>query len=62
MGVKAIEASQADAVALGLGGMFVANPDLPERIRIGALLNAFDRSISYGGGAQGYTDSRPLRP
>jgi len=60
MGVKAIEASQADAVALGLGGMFVANPDLPERIRIGALLNAFDRSISYGGGAQGYTDSRTL--
>jgi N-ethylmaleimide reductase len=60
MGVKAIEASQADAVALGLGGMFVANPDLPERIRIGALLNAFDRSTSYGGGAHGYTDSPTL--
>jgi N-ethylmaleimide reductase len=59
MGVKAIEASQADAVALGLGGMFVANPDLPERIRIGALLNAFDRSISYGVG-EGYTDSPTL--
>jgi N-ethylmaleimide reductase len=36
--------------------MFIANPDLPERIRIGAPPNAFDRSTSYGGGAHGYTD------
>ncbi len=36
--------------------MFIANPDLPERIRAGAELNAFDRSTAYGGGAAGYTD------
>ena len=40
----------------------IANPDLPERIRIGAPLNAFDRSTSYGGGAHGYTDYPRSRP
>jgi N-ethylmaleimide reductase len=54
MGVEAIKAGVADAVAFGR--MFVANPDLPERIRMGATLNVFDRSTSYGGGAHGYTD------
>jgi len=54
MGVDAVTAGSADAVAFGR--MFVANPDLPERIRTGAALNAFDRSTSYGGGAHGYTD------
>jgi N-ethylmaleimide reductase len=54
MGVEAVAAGHADAVAFGR--MFVANPDLPERIRAGAALNKFDRSTSYGGGAHGYTD------
>jgi N-ethylmaleimide reductase len=54
MGVEAVTAGLADAVAFGR--MFIANPDLPERIRTGAALNAFDRSTSYGGGAHGYTD------
>jgi N-ethylmaleimide reductase len=36
--------------------MFIANPDLVERIRMSAPLNAFDRATSYGGGARGYTD------
>ncbi len=54
MGVEAVAAGRADAVAFGR--MFVANPDLPERVRTGAALNAFDRSTSYGGGAHGYTD------
>jgi len=54
MGVAAIEHGLADAVAFGR--MFIANPDLPERIRTGALLNAFDRSTSYGGDSRGYTD------
>jgi len=54
MGAEAVQAGRADAVAFGR--MFVANPDLPERIRTGAPLNAFDRSTSYGGGAHGYTD------
>ncbi len=52
MGVEAVEASRADAVAFGR--MFVANPDLPERIRTGAALNTFDRSTAYGGSAHGY--------
>jgi 2,4-dienoyl-CoA reductase-like NADH-dependent reductase (Old Yellow Enzyme family) len=42
MGVAAVERGLADAVAFGR--MFIANPDLPERIRTGAPLNAFDRS------------------
>lgn len=54
MGVIAVEAKLADAVAFGR--MFIANPDLPARIRTGASLNRFDRSTAYGGGAHGYTD------
>jgi N-ethylmaleimide reductase len=54
MGVAAIECGLADAVAFGR--MFIANPDLPERIRTGAPLNAFNRATSYGGDAHGYTD------
>ena len=50
----AYHAGLADAVAFGR--MFIANPDLPERIRTGAPLNAFDRSSAYGGDAHGYTD------
>ncbi len=53
-GANAITAGLADAVAFGR--MFIANPDLPRRIRKGLALNAFDRSTAYGGGAHGYTD------
>jgi NADH:flavin oxidoreductase / NADH oxidase family len=49
--VSAIEAKLADAVAFGR--MSIANPDLPQRIRAGVPLNAFDRSTAYGGGAHG---------
>lgn len=49
-----LAANLADAVAFGR--MFIANPDLPERIRVGAPLNKFDRSTAYGGGSHGYTD------
>lgn len=54
MAVVAVNANLADAVAFGR--RFIANPDLPGRIRTGAALNVFDRSTSYGGGAHGYTD------
>jgi N-ethylmaleimide reductase len=37
--VSAIEAKLAHAVAFGR--MFIANPDLPQRIRAGVPLNAF---------------------
>ncbi len=54
MGVAAIKAGLADAVAFGR--MFIANPDLPERIQTGAAMNAFDRPTAYGGDARGYAD------
>jgi N-ethylmaleimide reductase len=54
MAVDTITVGLADAVAFGR--RFIANPDLPERIRTAAGVNAFDRSTAYGGGARGYTD------
>jgi N-ethylmaleimide reductase len=36
--------------------MFLANPDLVERIKENRPLNPPDRSTFYGGGAHGYTD------
>jgi N-ethylmaleimide reductase len=44
----------ADAVVVGRP--FLANPDLAERWRAGAELNAPDPDTFYGGGAEGYTD------
>jgi N-ethylmaleimide reductase len=38
------------------GSAFLANPDLPERFRLGAPLNSPDKSTFYTPGAQGYTD------
>ncbi len=49
-----IEKGDADFVAFGR--YFIANPDLPERIRLGLPLNPYDRDTFYGGNARGYTD------
>ena len=38
------------------GRPFIANPDLVDRLRIGAPLNVPDRATFYAGGAPGYTD------
>ena len=43
-----------DLVAFGVP--FLANPDLPERLRTGAPLNTPDKGSFYGGGAKGYID------
>ena len=43
-----------DAVAFGTG--FLANPDLPARIKAGAPLNAPDPATFYSPGPEGYTD------
>lgn len=51
---EAIADGQLDAVAFGTA--FLANPDLPERIRAGAELNAADATTFYTPGAKGYTD------
>jgi len=45
---------RADAVSFGRP--FIANPDLPERFRRAAPLNAPDSDTFYGGDARGYTD------
>ena len=50
----AIREGKLDAVAFG--SSFLANPDLPARIRSGAPLNAPDPSTFYTPGAKGYTD------
>lgn len=49
-----LKEGKADLIAFGR--KFLANPDLPERFRMQAPLNADDRSTYYGGGAKGYTD------
>jgi len=65
MGYKADEANQAissgklDAIAFGTS--FLANPDLPARIKQGAELNAPDASTFYTPGAKGYTDYPSLQ-
>lgn len=65
MGYSADEAEAAiaegklDAVAFGTA--FLANPDLPARIRAKAPLNAPDSNTFYTGGAKGYTDYPTLQ-
>ena len=51
---EAVASQAADLVAFGKA--FIANPDLVERLRENALLNAGDTSTYYGGGEKGYTD------
>lgn len=50
----ALREGWADLIAFGRP--FVANPDLPERLRTGAALNLHDRNTLFGGGAHGLTD------
>ena len=50
----AITDGSADMVAFGRP--FIANPDLPIRLRIAAPLAEADPVTFYGGGAKGYTD------
>lgn len=54
MAIEAVDAGKVDAVAFGVP--FIANPDLTERLRRNADLNAPDQSTFYGGGREGYTD------
>ena len=50
----AIGAGQVDAVAFGTP--FIANPDLPERFRLGAPLQQPNPDTFYSPGPEGYTD------
>lgn len=45
---------RADAAVFG--STFLANPDLPERFKLGAALNQPDRSTFFSPGPKGYTD------
>jgi N-ethylmaleimide reductase len=50
----AIRDGGADLVAIGVP--FIANPDLPQRYRTGAALNAPDTGTFYAGEEKGFTD------
>jgi N-ethylmaleimide reductase len=50
----AIAAGDGELVAFGR--LYLANPDLPERIARGGPYNTPDQATFYGGGAHGYTD------
>ncbi|MGW0577815.1 alkene reductase [Streptomyces sp. NPDC002920] len=49
-----VEDGTADAVAFG--ALFLANPDLPLRLRQGGPFNSPDPATFYGGDVHGYTD------
>jgi N-ethylmaleimide reductase len=60
LALKARRDGLADLVAFGR--LFIANPDLVERLRIGAPLNTPVPETFFGGGAKGYTDYPALTP
>jgi len=53
-GQAALDAGWADAIAYGK--LYIANPDLEKRFRVGASLNAWDMKTFYSAGPHGYTD------
>jgi 2,4-dienoyl-CoA reductase-like NADH-dependent reductase (Old Yellow Enzyme family) len=59
-GNAVLAAGEADAVAFGVP--FIANPDLPSRLAVGAPLNTPDPETFYAPGAKGYTDYPALEP
>lgn len=54
LAIEALAEKRADLVAFGR--LFIANPDLVERLRLHAPLNTPDVATFYGGDAKGYTD------
>ena len=54
MAIDAVETGHADAVAFGR--MFIANPDLVQRLKANAPLNQADPNTFYVPGPAGYTD------
>ncbi len=57
-GQQALDQGIADAIAFGR--TFLANPDLPERIRVAAPLNPDVMATWYSQGPEGYTDYSTL--
>ena len=56
----ALARGEADLVSFAAS--FLANPDLPARLRLGAPLNTPDPATFYGGDHHGYTDYPALAP
>lgn len=52
--------ARGEADAAAWGKLFIANPDLPRRLRLNAPLNDPDNATFYGGTERGYTDYPPL--
>lgn len=59
LATEILDQNKADLIAFGK--LFISNPDLVERLKLGAPLNPFDKMTFYGGGAKGYTDYPALR-
>ncbi len=53
-GERTLQKGYADLIAFGR--LFIANPDLVARVRVGAPLNDPDRATFYTSGPHGYTD------
>jgi N-ethylmaleimide reductase len=60
LALEARRRNLADLIAFGR--LYIANPDLVERLQTGARLNVPDRATFFGGGAAGYTDYPVLTP
>ncbi|MGD0853818.1 MAG: alkene reductase [Acidimicrobiales bacterium] len=52
--INDVESGLADVITVGT--QTLANPDLVERVKLGAPLNDADRATFYGGGERGYID------
>lgn len=48
--------AEGDADAVAFGNAFIANPDLPRRLKVNAPLNAPRPELFFGSGPGGYTD------
>jgi len=51
---QAVASGTYDLIAFGR--WFIANPDLPERLKRGSALNVYERATFYGAGPEGYID------
>jgi N-ethylmaleimide reductase len=60
LALEARRRNLADLVAFGR--LYIANPDLVERLRVGARLNVPDQATFFGGGREGYIDYPNLTP
>jgi N-ethylmaleimide reductase len=54
LAIDTVESGKADLIAFGKP--FISNPDLVERLKDNAPLNAIDQATLYGGGPKGYID------